>query len=331
MAAQTLCLFNKFGFCKYGERCRKHHVHAICERSSCDVLTCSLRHPNVCTFYRDLGRCKFDPCAFLHIENENSLDSLKKQINEILEKISKLDDTIKELDNKIIESKLLQEKLKIVENKMDHFKSFESDAYKKDCLIEELTKKVSAIENNLQKKDEIIESLSEKVKALEERQEFFETESHEISKSEQTFMNPSDESRNCNNCALETTSKEETENHLEKLHVNNLNCEYCDFHAKNVGGLKIHIRRMHSLEKNLFQCEYCTFTSKTEREMKTHKRKYNITHSKLDYNEHLEELNCEIFALKEIGFMLLGMQHYDSYQWKQWMDASFMTLGKNPR
>ena len=88
---------------------------------------------------------------------------------------------------------------------------------------------------------------------------------------------------------------------------------------------------MQSPEKNLFQCDYCTFTSKTESEMKTHKRKYNITHSKLDYNEHLEELNCEIFALKEIGFMLLGMQHYDSYQWKQWMDASFMTLGKNPR
>ena len=159
MAAQTLCLYNKFGFCKFKEKCRENHVQDICERSSCDVLTCSLRHPNVCKFYRDLGRCKFDPCAFLHIENENSLDSLKKQNDEILEKISKLDDTIKELDNKIIESKLLQEKLKIVENKMDHFKSFESDAYKKDCLIEELTKKVSAIENNLHEKDDIIEKV----------------------------------------------------------------------------------------------------------------------------------------------------------------------------
>ena len=87
---------------------------------------------------------------------------------------------------------------------------------------------------------------------------------------------------------------------------------------------------MHCLEKNLFQCGYCTFTSKTDSEMKKHNRKHNITHSNLDYNEQLKEVNCEIFALREIGFMLLGMQHYNNYQRKLWMDASFMTLGKNP-
>ena len=229
MAAQTLCLFNKFGFCKFGDKCRKHHVNDNCERHSCDVLTCTLRHPNVCKFDRDLGRCKFDPCAFLHIENENCIESLKKQNEDILEKISKLDDMIKEIDDKIIESKLFQEKLKIVENKMDQFKSFESEAYKKDCLIEELTKRVSVIENNLHVKEDIIKSLIEKVKVVEERQENFEMESQEVSKSEQTFLNPSDESSNCNNCALQTTSEEEIGNHFEKFHVKNFTCKFCNF------------------------------------------------------------------------------------------------------
>ena len=84
-------------------------------------------------------------------------------------------------------------------------------------------------------------------------------------------------------------------------------CEYCDCTGKNIGGLRIHIQRMHSFKKKLFECKYCTFTSKTESDMKTHNSKYDITHSELDHNEHFEEVNYEIFAMKESGFCLLGM------------------------
>ena len=87
---------------------------------------------------------------------------------------------------------------------------------------------------------------------------------------------------------------------------------------------------MHSLPQNMHECEHCTFTSKNESELKKHKKTFNITHSNLDYNEHLVELNYKIFALQEIGFMLLGMQHYTSDQWTRWMDMNFVTLGKNP-
>ena len=48
---------------------------------------------------------------------------------------------------------------------------------------------------------------------------------------------------------------------------------------------------------------------KQKKEVKTHPAKYNVTHSKLYYNERLEEVNCEIFALKEIGLLLVGMQN----------------------
>ena len=88
---------------------------------------------------------------------------------------------------------------------------------------------------------------------------------------------------------------------------------------------------MHSVPKKLFDCEYCTFTSKIESELNTHTRKFNITRSKLDYNEHFVEVNCEMFSLKEIGYMLLGMQHSDRHECKLWMDTNFITLGKNPR
>ena len=99
--------------------------------------------------------------------------------------------------------------------------------------------------------------------------------------------------------------------------------------AKNLAGLKIHIRRIHSFPEKLFECDFCNFTSKTESEIKKHNKTFNITHSHLDYNQYFEEVNCEIFALREIGYMLLGMQHFNSDMWNLWMDKNFFTPGKN--
>ena len=88
---------------------------------------------------------------------------------------------------------------------------------------------------------------------------------------------------------------------------------------------------MHSFKNNLYECQTCTFSSKTDKDLKTHQKKYITTHSTLDYNKHFEEVNCEIFAMKENGLYLLGMQHFDDAQWKMWMDRNFWTPGKNPR
>jgi hypothetical protein len=130
---------------------------------------------------------------------------------------------------------------------------------------------------------------------------------------------------------LETTSEVKVGKKIEKPHVNNFQCYFCDFQAKNLGGLKTQIRRMHNLEQNMHVFEYCTFISKTESDLKTHCKTFNTTHSHLVYNEHYEEENFEIFALKEMGLMLLGMQHYSNDQLTEWMKDSLMTLGKNPR
>ena len=44
MAHEVLCLFNKFGFCKYQDRCRKKHTNEICDtiKNTTDVnLVCT--------------------------------------------------------------------------------------------------------------------------------------------------------------------------------------------------------------------------------------------------------------------------------------------------
>ena len=86
-----------------------------------------------------------------------------KKNDEVLEKITKLDEKINVLDDKIIESKLFIEKLQSVENKLDKFKALESEAYIKDSLLGELNCKVTAIENTLDDTDKIIKTLMEKI------------------------------------------------------------------------------------------------------------------------------------------------------------------------
>ena len=79
MATQNVCKWNKYGYCKHGDMCKKLHVNDICENSSCKIMCCLKRHPKPCKFYAIYKRCKFDPCAFLHVENTNSFEYLKKE------------------------------------------------------------------------------------------------------------------------------------------------------------------------------------------------------------------------------------------------------------
>ena len=39
MTAET-CMFNKFGFCKNGDSCRKKHLVEICLKDACDARKC---------------------------------------------------------------------------------------------------------------------------------------------------------------------------------------------------------------------------------------------------------------------------------------------------
>ena len=77
MATQNVCSWNKYGFCKHREYCRKYHEKKLCENQTCDILNCFLRHPKNCKFYTEYKRCKFDPCAFKHIENDDDIENMK--------------------------------------------------------------------------------------------------------------------------------------------------------------------------------------------------------------------------------------------------------------
>ena len=109
MAAQNVCRYNKFGYCKFGEVCRKQHVDELCDSSSCDPLTCIKRHPKECKFYRNYKRCKFNPCKFSHMVSNQNYDEKLKEMSKkqetleenLQEKIHIIDLKLKEIDEKL--------------------------------------------------------------------------------------------------------------------------------------------------------------------------------------------------------------------------------------
>ena len=93
--AAPICLFNKFGYCKFGEKCRKYHINEICSEKTCDISSCNQRHPKVCNYFRNYGRCKFSPCAYKHGNfASNDLENKNRKIKIISERLLALEKVI---------------------------------------------------------------------------------------------------------------------------------------------------------------------------------------------------------------------------------------------
>ena len=120
---------NNYGYCKYKEECRKKQVNIIWEDLSCEISKCMARHPKPCKLYSHYGKCKFDPCAFKHVENFTSIESMKKENEKMLE------EAIKGLDDKVVDYSGLDEKLLAVEKRLDHFVLMEKEISEKDAAF----------------------------------------------------------------------------------------------------------------------------------------------------------------------------------------------------
>ena len=136
MAAQNVCRYYQFGFCKFTDRCRFQHVEEICRNPSCEIRGCSLRHPKVCKFFRDYNRCKFGEwCCFKHITNNTNIDEIstekiRKEIESLQKIINDKDEVINHLAEKI---KIIEDKLFSVESSLEIIKKEEESFKCEEC------------------------------------------------------------------------------------------------------------------------------------------------------------------------------------------------------
>ena len=72
----------------------------MCNIPSYETSKCNSRHPKICSYFRNYGKCKFgDWCSYQH--KRNSGDNYDPKYEEIFEKIIKLEEALVEKDNKM--------------------------------------------------------------------------------------------------------------------------------------------------------------------------------------------------------------------------------------
>jgi hypothetical protein len=125
---EEVCMYQKFGHCKYKEGCLKNHLQETCQDGlACDKQkSCQKRHPKGCKGYAMDGFCRFgDGCSYHHQEHKTinsemniKVETLEKTLHEMAAKINELEDKIKEMESKNSEeSKHKEADKRVEENK----------------------------------------------------------------------------------------------------------------------------------------------------------------------------------------------------------------------
>ena len=101
------------------------------------------------------------------------------------------------------------------------------------------------------------------------------------------------------------SSEKDLDIHIQNVHVDSFQCEYCVFAGKNKGSLKTHMRKAHSkIIRGWKFCDYCNFNAKTERELKEHVSELKFTHRNTITADTIKDTKNEILQMKENGYSL---------------------------
>ena len=102
-----VCMYDKFGFCKWENSCKKVHLKETCLLEECENKSrCQKRHPRPCKF-TERGYCKYgDTCRFDHRPPKyfrsliSRLDTLEKENERLVKVIKDQDKRIEKIAKK---------------------------------------------------------------------------------------------------------------------------------------------------------------------------------------------------------------------------------------
>ena len=298
MATQNVCKFNKFGYCKYKELCRNLHVNEKCEIVSCDLSTCMLRHPKLCKYFAQYKQCKFHPCRFEHVEMETDLEKLQLDNQKTSEKVSNLEQILKEkehlendiknCDERIVQfeevikklektihdrNESLNEILKKEEtnvlrkrNILQRIEDLEKKNSEKDEKIRLLSEQLEKNKNEEVLNENIVSSMLEKFRKLEERLFTLENES-EKTVNDVTLCNYSSAEKSFQECNDKTETQVDLELHKQNVHESTIKdpSEVETIQTENINS-----------EVEVFKCSMCDFETTHNPGLKSHKTKMHV-------------------------------------------------------
>ena len=131
-----VCLYFKYGYCKYKNKCKREHMKETCQDlNHCkDQRICNKRHPRVCKMYVEDRICRLrNDCAYHHPLEKEELTFDNKEINDLKEKV----DTLKFIVH------LLVKKIENLESEIHKIKGVETseEVFEEEIQKEENEKK----------------------------------------------------------------------------------------------------------------------------------------------------------------------------------------------
>ena len=260
--AQRICFRNKFGYCKYCEKCRFRHNDEKCEDSECVVYNCEKRHPKNCKHFGRYGYCKFTTfCRFEHrkqihiAENSEKIEKLEKKLQTIqipkenddnLAKIKSLEEIIHNLKTSVEEKDgmiaTMRERLDALENKFTEF------------FVKEVKNKFTEIDTKLR----AIEKTTEKIVFKCKECEFSSTTEKGLNTHKKNMHNPVLRDsipypKKCEVCEKEMNSKQEMQKHLKTHSYKRApyKCEECEFICEKELTIEVHIGKLMTVILNV--------------------------------------------------------------------------------
>ena len=81
----NVCQHLKYGFCKFLDKCKYKHVNENCNEKSCEINDCEKRHPMLCRYFKEFGRCKFGSfCYYRHSNYEElMIETMNNKLNSL--------------------------------------------------------------------------------------------------------------------------------------------------------------------------------------------------------------------------------------------------------
>ena len=290
-----ICRYNKYGYCRYGDKCHFRHNNEICVDDKCDVFECDKRHPIFCKYYGSFKKCKYQECAYKH-EVINDMKTVDDKINNIEKKLRDEQPNVKIIEKKLVAfEKEYETKIKGLENQLKKMNNLMEENNSKFIKQEQenaaLKVKIETLESTtkeIKKKQVDVETKINKVKVLdfENKIKCLENTVKKFEESNEIFLEKikKQESKKykCSECTYEATSERGLKTHIGRKHqAENGNfprtCDLCDFQIKNRKDMKKHMLS-HSYKRVEFNCDECDFYGRDDLAMEMQYRK---THSYL--------------------------------------------------
>ena len=215
----VICLYNKFGYCKYGENCRRKHENRICHSENCHIEICSKRHPRKCRYFATYKYCKFNQyCRYSHCEIETEDRSDTSEDNESNKNYYK----------------------DIIAGHLNEIEFLKAEIIEKDNEISNLKEEIDKTYKEVADLQEMVVYRNDIIEELKEENEKLANSTLEIQSNNVQENNVNGKVQEELFCPDDSTLTQNTQQ-----------CDKCEFKSTSVNGIKIHKARKHK-DKNYY-------------------------------------------------------------------------------